>query len=80
MLDPLESGKDVTITKNPVSFFSTGENNRDYILDGTVLSVLCPILSGDLSLVGLEDGLTPALPHQVDHLLILVEFEPEFDL
>ena len=50
---------------------------RDYILDGTVLSL---ILSGDLSLVGLEDGLTPALPHQVDHLLILVELEPEFDL
>ena len=50
---------------------------QDYILDGTVLSL---ILSGDLSLVGLEDGLTPALPHQVDHLLILVELEPEFDL
>ena len=50
---------------------------RDYILDGTVLSL---ILSGDLSLVGLQDGLTPALPHQVDHLLILVELEPEFDL
>ena len=50
---------------------------QDYILDGTVLIL---ILSGDRSLVGLEDGLTPALPHQVDHLLILVEFEPEFDL
>ena len=77
MLDQLESRKDVTITKNPDSFFSTGENNRDYILDGTVLSL---IISGDLSLVGLQDGLTPALPHQVDHLLILVELEPEFDL